>query len=63
MLKRPKGEATASPFGLRLAKNYVFASLSIGTTLPIENSAVCARLSGTLASGLYKIRGTCPRIL
>ena len=53
MLKRPKGEATASPFGLRLAKNYVFASLSIGTTLPIENSAVCARLSGTLASGLY----------
>ena len=52
MLKRPKGEATASPFGLRLAKNYVFASLSIGTMLPIEFAAACARLSGTLVSGL-----------
>ena len=52
MLKRPKGEATASPFGLRLAKNYVFASLSIGTMLPIEFAAACARLSGPLDSGL-----------
>ncbi len=35
-------------------KHSFSSSLSIETTLPIENSAVCARLSGTLDSGLYK---------
>ncbi len=43
MLKRPKGEATASPFGLRLAKNYVFASLSIGATLSLIRIAAAER--------------------
>ena len=38
-------------------------SLSIETTLSIEYSAVCARLSGTLDSGLYKNRDTCSRFL
>ena len=34
-------------------------SLSIETTLSIESAAVCARLSGTLASGLYKNPRAC----
>ena len=32
-------------------------------TFPIENSAVCARLSGTLAIGLYKNPRTCREFL
>ncbi|HJC14043.1 MAG TPA: hypothetical protein H9936_10100 [Candidatus Agathobaculum intestinigallinarum] len=38
-------------------------SLSIEITLSIESAAVCARLSGTLASGLYKNRDTRSRFL
>ncbi|MFQ6840457.1 MAG: hypothetical protein ACLRSJ_01075 [Agathobaculum sp.] len=38
-------------------------SLSIETTLSIESAAVCARLLGTLVSGLYKKRDACSRFL
>ena len=44
-------------------KNKPFDSLSIKTTFSIENAAVCARFSGTLASGLNKNRDTCSRFL
>ena len=49
---------------LRLFEKLYFSnSLSIETTLSIEFAAVCARLSGTLDSGLYKNRDTCSRFL
>ncbi len=45
---------------LRLFEKHSFSnSLSIETTLSIEFAAVCARLLGALASGLYKNRDTC----
>ena len=45
---------------MRLFEKLRFSnSLSIETTLSIEYSAVCARLTGTLANGLYKNPRAC----
>ena len=52
------------PFFVQIAIALLFCNRpSIETTLSIESSAACARLSGTLASGLYKNCDTCSQFL
>ena len=64
----PPAQAKAAA-GIPLLSLYIeqqkmpIAGFSIGTTVPIEFAAVCARPMGTLDSGLYKKSGTCPDFL